>query len=907
MADLSTTLFPLIPLRDVVVFPQMVTPLFVSRPKSISALEQALLRDDRLVVLVAQRDPECEEPHQQDIYEIGTLAEVMQMLKLPDGTVKVLVEGSTRVSLNEVQEEATSFAARVTEQQELVRDDAATKTLIRLAVEKFEQYVKSTKKINPESLLAVSGIGQPGRLADIIATYLGLEVAERQKCLEIFDSSDRLEYVSQLLSRELELADLEQQIHDRVRFNLEKTQREYYLREKMRIIQDELNSDGEQLGEIAEYRQKIAKAKMQGVPLERATKELGRLEKMMPQSAEAGVIRTYLDTLVALPWSKRSRETIDLQLAESILEKDHYGLDKVKERILEYLAVRKLSKHQQGTILCLVGPPGVGKTSLVKSIAKAMNRKFSRISLGGVNDESEIRGHRRTYIGAMPGRIIQAIKQAGTKNPVILLDEIEKMTRSYMGDPTAAMLEVLDPDQNDNFTDHYLDAPFSLREVVFVATANALDYVPRPLHDRLEVIRIPGYTEEEKLAIAEQHILPRLLDKHGLSDKQIKLPSDCILKVIQEYTRESGVRSLERSLATICRKVATEIVRNRQPAVKLTPQLVTKYLGPAKVQRETEVKTPQIGIVTGLAWTEMGGETLSIEVNVMPGKGKLQLTGQLGDIMKESAQAAFSYIRSHAEMLGIDPNFQDVIDVHVHIPEGATPKDGPSAGVALTLALFSAVSKRPVKASLAMTGEVTLRGRVLAIGGLKEKLLAAIRAGIKTVLFPKANEKDLQEIPDYVKKRIEVIPVSHLDEVFGIAFDNAVQKTGPSANTTAAKSASSGKNGSAAATNGKAAVTNGKSAATNGKAAVAHGKAAVTNGKATATNGKTTTARKAVAASKTTAARKTVTVTKATVARKTATTGRKSSVISGKVSDRGAKASRPISKQRPASKGRGNR
>jgi ATP-dependent Lon protease len=772
LADLSTTHFPLIPLRDVVVFPQMVTPLFVSRAKSISALEQALLRDDRLVVLVAQRDPECEEPHQGDLYDIGTLAEVMQMLKLPDGTVKVLVEGSTRVSLNEIKEETTNFTARVTEQQELVRDDASTKTLIRLAVEKFEQYVKSTKKINPESLLAVSGIGQPGRLADIIATYLGLEVSERQKCLEIFDSSERLEYVGQLLSRELELADLEQQIHDRVRFNLEKTQREYYLREKMRIIQDELNADGEQLGEIAEYKQKIAKAKMQGMPLERATKELSRLEKMMPQSAEAHVIRTYLDTLVSLPWAKRSREVIDLALAEKILETDHYGLEKVKERILEYLAVRKLSKQSQGTILCLVGPPGVGKTSLVKSIAKAMNRKFARISLGGVNDEAEIRGHRRTYIGAMPGRIIQAIKQAAHKNPVILLDEIEKMTRNYMGDPTAAMLEVLDPDQNDNFTDHYLDAPFSLREVVFVATANALDHVPRPLLDRLEVIRIPGYTEEEKLAIAEQHIMPRLLGRHGLSDKQIKFSNACLSKVIQEYTRESGVRSLERALATICRKVATEIVRNKQQSVKLTPALVTKYLGPAKVVRDAEVKGPQVGIVTGLAWTETGGETLSIEVNIMHGKGKLQLTGQLGDVMKESAHAAFSYIRSHAERLGIDTDFHDTIDVHVHIPEGATPKDGPSAGVALTLAIYSAVSKRPVRASLAMTGEVTLRGRVLAIGGLKEKVLAAIRAGIKTVLYPRANEKDLAEIPKYVQDRVEMIPVAHLDEVFAIAFKN---------------------------------------------------------------------------------------------------------------------------------------
>jgi ATP-dependent Lon protease len=770
MADLTTTIFPLIPLRDVVVFPQMVTPLFVSRPKSIAALEQSLLRDDRLVVLVAQKDPECEEPAEEDIYQIGTLAEVMQMLKLPDGTVKVLVEGSCRISLDSLQDDPNHFSAKVTEQQETVQDDLATKTLIRVSVEKFEQYVKSTKKINPESLLAVSGIGQPGRLADIIATYLGLEVAERQRCLEIFDSTERLEYVSQLLSRELELADLEQQIHDRVRFNLEKTQREYYLREKMRIIQDELNSDSEQMGEIAEYKQKIAKAKMTGVALEKAQKELQRLEKMMPQSAEAAVIRTYLDTLVTLPWAKRSRDVIDLPRSEEILDEDHYGLDKVKERILEYLAVRKLAKQPQGTILCLVGPPGVGKTSLVKSIAQAMNRKFARISLGGINDEAEIRGHRRTYIGAMPGRIIQAVKQAGTKNPVILLDEIEKMTRSYMGDPTAAMLEVLDPDQNDTFTDHYLDAPFSLREVVFVATANSLDGVPRPLYDRLEVIRLSGYTEEEKVQIAEKHIIPKLLEKHGLKSRQLKVAAQTIRKVIQEYTREAGVRALERSLATVCRKVATQIVRSDEGAVKVSPQLVSKYLGPAKVLRESEARGPQVGIVTGLAWTETGGETLSIEVNTMPGKGKLQLTGQLGDVMKESAQAAFSYIRSHASQLGIDPGFQERWDMHIHIPEGAIPKDGPSAGIGMALALISAITKKPVRANLAMTGEITLRGRVLAIGGLKEKVLAALRAGVKTVLLPRGNEKDLDEIPDYVKSKLDLIPVAHLDEVLAIAF-----------------------------------------------------------------------------------------------------------------------------------------
>lgn len=776
MVDLSTE-FPLIPLRDVVVFPQMVTPLFVSRPRSIAALEQALMRDDRLVVLVAQKEPETEDPKVDDLYQVGTLAEVMQMLKLPDGTVKVLVEGSMRVMLDVIEDAPEHFTAKVGERTEILVDDETTRTLIKISVEKFEQYVKSTKKINPESLLAVSGIGQPGRLADIIATYLGLSLAERQKCLEVNDATERLEYIGQLLSRELELADLEQQIHDRVRFNLEKTQREYYLREKLRIIQDELNQDGGELGEINEYKQKIKKSKMVGVALERANKELGRLEKMMPQSAEAGVIRTYLDTLVALPWAKRSREVIDLHKAEEILTEDHYGLEKVKERILEYLAVRKLAKEPTGTILCLVGPPGVGKTSLVKSIARAMNRQFARISLGGVSDEAEIRGHRRTYIGAMPGRIIQAVKQAGTKNPVILLDEIEKMTRSYQGDPMAAMLEVLDPDQNDSFTDHYLDAPFSLSEVVFVATANSLEQVPRPLFDRLEIISISGYTEEEKVAIAENHILPKILYRHGLSEKQLKIPAATLRKIIQEYTREAGVRSLERNLANVCRKVASQVVKEEVESVRLQPNLVPKFLGPPKIVRENEVKGPQVGIVMGLAWTETGGETLSIEVNTMPGKGKLQLTGQLGDVMKESAEAAFSYIRSHAELLGIPANFHETLDIHIHIPEGATPKDGPSAGVAMCCALVSAISKRPARGSLAMTGEITLRGRVLPIGGLKEKVLAALRAGIKTVILPRSNEKDLADIPDYVKDKVELVPVAHLDEVFALIFKDKTKKT----------------------------------------------------------------------------------------------------------------------------------
>ncbi len=784
MPDIQNTSFPLIPLRDVVVFPQMVQALFVSRPKSIAALEQALMRDDRLVVLVAQKDPETEDPRIDDIYQVGTLAEVMQMLKLPDGTVKALVEGTSRIKLESITDEQNVFEACVTAEHETTDEDVSTKTLVRVTVEKFEQFVKTTKKVNPESLLAVSGIGQPGRLADIIATYLGLDLNERQHCLEIIDSTKRLEYISHLLSRELELAELEQQIHDRVRFNLEKTQREYYLREKLRIIQEELNSDGEQVGEIAEYKQKIAKAKVSGLALEKAQKELQRLEKMMPQSAEAGVIRSYLDTLVSLPWAKRSREIIDLDRAENILEQKHYGLKKVKERILEYLAVRKLSKQPLGTILCLVGPPGVGKTSLVKSIAKAMNREFARISLGGVNDEAEIRGHRRTYIGSMPGRIIQSIKQAGTKNPVILLDEIEKMTRNYMGDPTAAMLEVLDPDQNENFTDHYLDVPFSLHEVIFVATANSLDYMPRALYDRLEVIRISGYTEEEKVSIAEQHVIPSTLQKHGLKDKQLKIPDQTIRKIIQEYTREAGVRSLERNIAAICRKVASEIVREPTTTVRLLPNALSKYLGPAKTPREMEVQGPQIGVVTGLAWTEMGGETLPIEVNTMPGKGKLQLTGQLGEVMKESAQAAFSYIRSHASQFGIKADFQDNFDIHIHIPEGATPKDGPSAGVALAVALISAMSKRPVRASLAMTGEITLRGNVLVIGGLKEKVLAALRAGIKTVLYPRANEKDLQEIPDYVHKRLDMIPVGHLDEVLKIAFKDKTKATRSTRTTT---------------------------------------------------------------------------------------------------------------------------
>ncbi len=775
MVDLATKYFPLIPLRDVVVYPHIVTPLFVSRPKSINALEQALLADDRLVVLVAQKDPDCEDPNQEDIFQIGTLAEVMQMLRLPDGTVKVLIEGVSRVTIDSLVEDAKVIRSNIIKLDEVEQDDLITKSLVKIAIEKFEQYVNTTKKINPESLLAVAGIGQPGKLADILATYLNLSVKERQKSLEYSNTYERLEYVSQLLSRELEVALIDQEIHDKVRYNLEKTQREYFLREKMKIIQEELVNDDDPTNEIAEYKQKVIKSKMSGVALERANKEIQRLEKMIPQSSEASVIRTYLDTLVALPWAKKSKEIIDLKRAQAILNKEHYGLEKVKDRILEYLAVRKLSKEPLGTILCLVGPPGVGKTSLVKSIAASMNREFARISLGGVNDEAEIRGHRRTYIGAMPGRIIQAIKQTQTKNPVILLDEIEKMTRHILGDPTAAMLEVLDPDQNENFTDHYVDAPFSLKEVIFVATANALDYVPRPLYDRLEIIPISGYTEEEKLAIAELHIIPKTIARHGLNSKQVKIPSESIRKIIQEYTREAGVRSLERAIAKLCRKVATQIVKGNCTYVKLNPQTITNYLGPAKVIRDNDVLGSQIGIVTGLAWTQTGGETLSIEVNLMPGKGQLQLTGQLGDIMKESAQAAFTYIRSHAAQYGIDPNFQEKLDVHIHISEGAIPKDGPSAGVALCVALMSAIANTKLKPSMAMTGEITLRGRVLAIGGLKEKLLAALRCGIKTVIFPKSNLNDLLEIPDYVKDKLNLISVSSLDEVFDLVFKKDIK------------------------------------------------------------------------------------------------------------------------------------
>ncbi len=775
MVDIATKFYPLIPLKDVVVYPHIVTPLFVNRPKSINALEQALLADDRLVVLSAQKEIDCDDPKQEDIYKIGTLAEVMQMLRLPDGTVKVLIEGVSRVIVETFKEEDKLIRSSIVKLDEVEQDDLITKSLIKIALEKFEQYVNTTKRINPESLLAVAGIGKPGKLADILATYLNLSVKERQACLEFTNTYERLEYISQLLSRELEVALIEQEIHDKVRFNLEKTQREYFLREKMKIIQEELISEDFSGDEITDYKNKVAKAKMSSVANEKALKEIVRLEKMMPQSSEASVIRSYLDTLIALPWDKKSKEIIDLKRAQKILDRDHYGLEKVKERIIEYLAVRKLSNEPLGTILCLVGPPGVGKTSLVKSIASSLNREFARISLGGVNDEAEIRGHRRTYIGAMPGRIIQALKQTQTKNPVILLDEIEKMTRHILGDPTAAMLEVLDPDQNENFTDNYVDAPFSLKEVIFVATANALDYVPRPLYDRLEVIPISGYTSEEKLNIAKLHIVPKTLFKHGLTAKQFKIPDESIKKIIQDYTREAGVRSLERYVAKLCRKVATHIVKSDYKSITITPSIITKYLGPAKILSDNDIQGSHIGIVTGLAWTQTGGETLQIEVNIMPGKGGLQLTGQLGDIMKESAQAAFTYIRSHSNDFGIEPNFQEKIDVHIHIPEGAIPKDGPSAGVALCVALMSAVTKTKIVPQIAMTGEITLRGRVLPIGGLKEKLLAALRAKIKTVIFPKANTGDLAEIPDYVKSKLNLIPVSSLDEVFDLTFKKNIK------------------------------------------------------------------------------------------------------------------------------------
>jgi len=756
---------PLLPLRDIIVFPHMVVPLFVGRQKSIRALEEAMM-NKKLVFLATQKDAKVNDPVEEDIYQVGTVGNVVQLLRLPDGTVKVLVEGKKRGKITRHLSQTDLFWVEVEEVEEACDRASELDALVRSINSTFENYVRLNKKIPPEMIMSVAAIDDPARLADTIIAHLGIKLEDKQALLETFDPAERLEKVLGYMRSEIEILEVERRIRNRVKKQMEKTQKEYYLNEQMRAIQKELGEKDEFKNEIQELEEKIRQKKMSQEARDKVEKELKKLKMMSPMSAEATVVRNYIDWLLSLPWYEYTEDKLDIQEAEKILEEDHYGLEKVKERILEYLAVQSLVGHMKGPILCFVGPPGVGKTSLGKSIARATGRKFVRVSLGGVRDEAEIRGHRRTYIGAMPGKIIQGIKKAGSGNPVFLLDEIDKMSTDFRGDPSAALMEVLDPEQNTGFNDHYLDVDYDLSKILFICTANTLERIPRPLQDRMEIIRIPGYTEWEKLHIAKKYLLRKQREANGLSEHNIDCPDSVLSSVIRLYTREAGVRNLEREIGTLCRKVAVEVVKkDRNTRVRLTTKSLPKYLGPARYRISKAEEEDKIGVVTGLAWTDMGGELLATEVTVVPGKGKLTVTGKIGDVMQESAQAAMSYVRSRAEELGLEKDFYQKIDVHIHIPEGAIPKDGPSAGVTMATALVSALAKLPVRHDTAMTGEITLRGRVLPIGGLKEKILAAHRGGIKRVLVPLENKKDLQEVPLAVLKSVQIETVEHMDEV----------------------------------------------------------------------------------------------------------------------------------------------
>ncbi|MDQ0495589.1 endopeptidase La [Paenibacillus brasilensis] len=756
--------FPLLPLRGLLVYPSMVLHLDVGREKSVKALEKAMV-EDNLILLCSQSEVNIEEPTQEDIFRVGTVAKVRQMLKLPNGTIRVLVEGLERAEIIQYTDNEEYYEVLAKELHEAENVQPETDALMRTVLTQFEHYINLSKKVTPETLAAVSDIEEPGRLADVITSHLTLKIKEKQDILETIDVTQRLEKLLDILNNEREVLELERKISQRVKKQMEKTQKEYYLREQMKAIQKELGEKEGRAGEVEELRNQLSELELPVPVKEKVEKEIDRLEKMPASSAEGGVIRNYVDWLLSLPWNTFTDDDLDIAKAEEVLNHDHYGLDKPKERVLEYLAVRKLVKTIKGPILCLVGPPGVGKTSLARSIAKSMGREFVRISLGGVRDEAEIRGHRRTYVGAMPGRIIQGMKTAGTSNPVFLLDEIDKMASDFRGDPSAALLEVLDPEQNNTFSDHFVELPFDLSNVMFVTTANAAHNIPRPLMDRMETLYIPGYTELEKLEIANRYLLPKQKREHGLEEEQLVIGEETLLRVIREYTRESGVRNLEQQLASLCRKAAKSVVSGGEGPIQVTPDNLKDYLGIAKFRYGVAELEDQIGTVTGLAWTEVGGETLMIEVTVVPGSGKLILTGKLGDVMKESAQAAFSFTRSKAIELGIEPDFYEKNDIHIHIPEGAIPKDGPSAGITIATALISALTNRHVSKDVAMTGEITLRGRVLPIGGLKEKSLAAHRAGYKKILLPKDNERDLKDIPDSIRQDVEFVPVAHMDQV----------------------------------------------------------------------------------------------------------------------------------------------
>ncbi len=756
---------PLLPLRDIIVFPHMVVPLFVGRQRSIKALEDATQKQS-LIFLSSQKDAKTNDPTEEDIYKIGTLGSVVQMLKLPDGTVKVLIEGKRRAGVAKFVSNADFFLVDVEEAPEVVDRNTEVEALVREVHTTFENYVKLKKKIPPEMVMSVSSIDDPGRLADTIVAHLGIKLEDRQNLLETFNAAERLEKVLGHMRAEIEILEVERRIRSRVKKQMERSQKEYYLNEQMRAIQKELGEKDEFKNEIQEIEDKLKQKKLSAEAKDKVEKELKKLKMMSPMSAEATVVRNYIDWILSLPWNEFTDDKLDINEAERVLEEDHYGLEKVKERILEYLAVQSLVGKIKGPILCLVGPPGVGKTSLGRSIARATGRKFVRVSLGGVRDEAEIRGHRRTYIGALPGKIVQSMKKAGSSNPVFLMDEIDKMSTDFRGDPSSALLEVLDPEQNTTFNDHYLDLDYDLSKVMFITTANTLDRIPRPLQDRMEIIRIAGYTELEKLSIAKKYLVEKQKEANGLNTDNLVFTDTAILGVIRHYTKEAGVRSLEREIAAICRKIAVEVVRkDRDSHIQVGSKSIHKYLGPIKFRYGKADAEVKIGVTTGLAWTELGGELLATEVTIMPGKGQLIITGKLGDVMQESAQAAMSYVRSRAAELGLERDFYQKLDVHIHVPEGAIPKDGPSAGITMATSLVSALMKIPVHNDLAMTGEITLRGNVLPIGGLKEKVLAAHRAGIKRVLIPAENEKDIEEIPSTVLKTVELELVSHMDDV----------------------------------------------------------------------------------------------------------------------------------------------
>ncbi len=768
----SGELFPVLPLRDIVVFPHMIVPLFVGREKSVRALED-VMKEDKQILLVAQRDAADDDPSPDEIYHVGTIATVLQLLKLPDGTVKVLVEGGERATITKFSDNKEFIEAYAEVKSEDEREDTELEALSRSVVAQFEHYIKLNRKIPPEALVSVNQIDVHSKLADTVASHLALKISEKQELLEISSVASRMERIIAFMEGEIGVLQVEKKIRGRVKRQMEKTQREYYLNEQLKAIQKELGETDEGKDENAEIEEKIEKTKLTKEAREKAQGELKKLRNMSPMSAEATVVRNYLDWMLVIPWKKRSRVSKDINKAKDILNADHYGLEKVKERILEYLAVQQRTKKLKGPILCLVGPPGVGKTSLGKSIGNATGRNFVRMSLGGVRDEAEIRGHRRTYIGSMPGKIIQGMKKAKSSNPLFLLDEIDKMGQDFRGDPASALLEVLDPEQNDSFQDHYLEVDYDLSDVMFVTTANTLR-IPEPLMDRMEIIRIEGYTEDEKVEIARLHLISKQMKAHGLKKKEWSISDAALRDIIRYYTREAGVRSLERELANLTRKATKEILLLSKSTIKITTRNLGKYAGIKKYRFGEVEEEDLIGITNGLAWTEVGGEILTIEAVMVPGKGKMTVTGKLGEVMQESIQAARSFVQSRSAEFGIKPTLFDKRDIHVHVPEGATPKDGPSAGVGMATAIVSTLTGIPVRKDIAMTGEITLRGRVLPIGGLKEKLLAALRGGTKKVMIPKDNEKDLAEIPDNVKKGLEIIPVTGIEEVLEHALTNSL-------------------------------------------------------------------------------------------------------------------------------------